>query len=440
MNTPNTQIITPRWIIPIVPRDLVLTEHSLVVEGRSIVAIAPRDEVISAYPNADELRLDNQVLLPGFINVHCHAAMTLLRGVADDKEMLDWLTNWIWPIEGQLVDEEFVYDGSRLAALEMLRSGTTCVADSYFFPDQIARAFSELRIRSQIGLSVINFQNAWAKNEEDHIHKALAFRDQVKNHPLITTAFAPHAPYTVTDGGFEKIRLYAEQLDLAIHLHLHETEKEVTDSIAEYGVRPITRMNQLGILSPSLQAVHMTQLRDDEIELLAASNAHIAHCPESNMKLASGVCPVPQLLRNNVNVALGTDGAASNNDLDMLQEGRSASLLAKVTTQDATSLSATEVLEMMTLQGAKFLGMEDEIGSLEIGKLADMTAVDLSEPCHQPVYHPASQLVYTASGRDVTHTWVNGELLMQDRQFTQADSAGIQAHTDEWQQRIEASL
>ena len=434
------EIITPSWIAPVAPEPGVLTDHSLVIDGTQIVAVCPTGQARTHYPDAAETQLDQHLLTPGFVNVHGHAAMTLLRGVADDREMMDWLTNWIWPIEGELVTEDLVYDGTRLAALEMILSGTTCAADTYFFPEAAARAFTDMGFRAQVCMPVLQFSNAWASGEEEHIHKGLAFRDSIKNSPLITTAFAPHAPYTVTDDGFRRVKLYAEQLDLPIHLHLHETATEVSDAVNETGVRPITRLAELDILSPALQAVHMTQLRDDEIELLTRHGVQVAHCPESNMKLASGVCRVHDLRAAGINVALGTDGAASNNDLDMLQEVRSATLLSKVHTGDATSLTAQECLEMMTLSGARFFGLEEQIGSLEPGKLADITAIDLSGPTFQPLYDPVSQLIYTATGRDVTHVWINGRQVLKARELQQRDTGSILASTRAWQEKISTMM
>ena len=440
MATDRLEIITPSWIAPVAPGPRVLTDHSLVIDGEQIVAVCPTGQARADYPGAAETVLAGHLLTPGFVNVHGHAAMTLLRGIADDREMMDWLTNWIWPIEGELVTEELVYDGTRLAALEMILSGTTCAADTYFFPEAAARAFTDMNFRAQVCMPVLQFGNAWASGEEEHIHKGLAFRDSIRNSQLITTAFAPHAPYTVTDEGFRRVKLYAEQLDLPVHLHLHETATEVSDAIVETGMRPITRLAELGILSPALQAVHMTQLRDDEIELLARHGVQIAHCPESNMKLASGVCRVHDLRAAGINVALGTDGAASNNDLDMLQEVRSATLLSKIHTGDATSLTAQECLEMMTLNGAKFFGLEEQIGSLEPGKLADITAIDLSGPTFQPLYDPVSQLIYTATGRDVTHVWIHGRQVLKAREPQHSDTGSILASTRTWQEKISTMM
>ena len=434
------QILSPEWLVPVVPARLILEDYSLVLADERIEAVVPRAEAIKSYPGVAEIRLPHQLMTPGFINVHGHAAMTLLRGLADDKEMMDWLTNWIWPIENQLVDKQFVYDGTRLGVLEMIMSGTTCASDLYFFPDIVAEAISEMQFRAQITLPVMQFENSWAKDEDDHIHKGLAFRDSIKNDLMMTTAFAPHSPYTVSDRGFKKIKLYAEQLNIPIHLHLHETAQECDDSVKDYGVRPIARMNSLGILSADLQAVHMTHLKDDEVDLLATYSVQIAHCPESNLKLSSGICRIHDLREAGLNVALGTDGAASNNDLDMIQEARTAAMTSKSFSGDATSLNAFETLEMMTIAGAKFLGLDTHIGSLETGKLADITCIDLSSVVFQPIYNPVSQLVYTATGRDVKNVWIHGRQLINNGEPQMIDVAGIAKAANKWRNLIRQLL
>ena len=431
-------IVRARWVAPVVPAATLLENHCIVVDQGRIAMSGSPEEAHAAYADLPEIDLDTHLLIPGLVNCHCHAAMSLLRGYADDLDMMTWLTDVIWPIEGALVDADFVYDGTRLAAAEMLRTGTTCVADSYFFPESAARAFEEMNIRAQVGLPVLRFGNAWAKNEEDHIHKGLAFRDRVKNSSLITTAFAPHSPYAVTDAAFEKVVRYAEQLELPIHLHLHETAQEVDDSVNEQGARPITRMRELGVMSPALQAVHMTQLRENEIELMATNGCQVVHCPESNLKLASGFCPVQSLRQCGVNVAIGTDGPASNNNLDLIGETRTASLVSKMVSGDASSLGTFAALEMMTINGARFLGLEDKIGSLEAGKLADMVAIDFSDFMFQPMYDPLSQLIYTASGQNVSHVWVGGEPLLDECEFTRVDLNAIVGRTARWQEKVKA--
>lgn len=420
-----------------VPEGLVLTDHSLVISGDKIVDLLPRQQAKSQYPDHIETELPHHALTPGFINVHGHAAMTLLRGYADDKALMDWLNNYIWPAEGRFISHEYVYDGTALAIAEMIRGGTTCAIDSYFFPNASADAYTDLGFRAQVSMPIIQFPTNWAKDEADHLHKALEVHNDIKSRPLIRTALAPHAPYTVTDSGFEKIVMYAEELEIPIHLHLHETASEVEDAIRDTGMRPIARMQELGVISPTLQAVHMTQLTEDEIRLIADNNVNIAHCPDSNLKLGSGYCPVPDLMAAGINVAVGTDGVASNNNLDMSAELRSAALLAKGLTGITTHVNAAQALSMGTINGARLMGREDELGSLEIGKLADVIAIDLSDPLSQPVHHPISQVVYSTSGEQVSHVWIHGKAKLKDRQFTDIDIRPIIAHANEWHGRMQ---
>ena len=434
---PNGFVVSPEWIIPVVPTGTVLTSHSIVVQGDRIIDLLPANRAIETYPDWENLHLPNQAVMPGLINVHGHAAMTLLRGYADDKRLMDWLNNHIWPAESSYIDYDFVFDGTSLAIAEMISTGTTCAVDSYFFPDAEAEAYGKHKFRAQICLPVIQFPNAWAKDEAEHFHKALGFHNDHKNRPMITTALAPHAPYTVSDDAFEKIAVYAEELEIPVHLHLHETATEVEDAIAQSGMRPIERLRRLGIISPALQAVHMTQLNDAEIALLRENSVNIAHCPDSNLKLASGICPVTSLLEADINVAVGTDGVASNNNLDMLAELRSAALLAKGYTHDPTNVTAAQALAMGTINGARFLGREAELGSLEIGKLADFIAIDLSGPGNQPVYNPISQIIYSASGADVSHSWINGNAVYVDHKFTTLDIDSTIARAKQWKAKIQ---
>ena len=437
MSTINTNfIVSPRWILPVIPRNSLLENHSLIVIENKIAHILPTTDIPEKYQELTHLELPNQLLLPGLVNTHGHAAMALLRGYADDFELKTWLAEHIWPAENRLVDFDFVYDGTTLAIAEMISSGTTTVADSYFFPDASAKAYIDHGFRAQVGLPIIHFPNAWANTEEEHINKGLGVRDSLKNQKLITPALAPHAPYSVTDAGFEQVRMYAEQLEMPVHLHLHETAAEVSDAIAETSKRPIQRMKELGILSPSLQAVHMTQLIPQEINDLSQRQTHIAHCPVSNLKLSSGFCPASDLMSHNVNVALGTDGAASNNNLDMIEEMKIAALMAKGMTGNASSLPIHQVIEMATINGAKFLGLEDKIGSLEPGKCADMISVDLSALKFQPMHNPASDLLYAASGDQVCHVWIDGEHQLSNRTLTNMDTARVRANARQWQAKI----
>ena len=429
-------LIHARWLIPVEPDNTVLDHHSLAIKNGRIHAILATDEARRRYQGAVELKLDQHALIPGLINAHTHAAMSLFRGLADDLPLMEWLNNHIWPAEGAWVSPEFVYDGTRLAMAEMLRGGTTCFNDMYFFPDETARAADAARMRAAVGMILIDFPTAWAANAQDYIDKGLALHDHYKPHPLISTAFAPHAPYTVSDAPLEHMRMLADQLNVPIHMHVHETAFEVQDAVNRLGERPLARLEKLGLLTPQLLAVHMTQLNDDEIASCARGGISVIHCPESNLKLASGFCPVHKLMSAGVNVALGTDGAASNNDLDMFSEMRTAALLAKTVAGDASALPAATALRMATLNGAKALCLDDETGSLMPGKAADITAVHLGDIETQPLYHPVSQLVY-AGGRDkVTDVWVAGRHLLKQRALTTLDETELLAKAAAWQQRI----
>ncbi len=428
-------LIHARWVVPVEP-DGVLEHYSLAIDGGRIVDLLPTDQAKAEYRAGNEIDLPGHVLIPGLINAHTHAGMALMRGLADDRPLLTWLNEHIWPAEGRWVGAEFVRDGSLLAMAEMLRGGITCFNDMYFFPDEVARQAESVGMRAVVGLIVIDFPTAWAQNADEYLHKGLEVHDSLRNHPLITTAFAPHAPYTVSDGPLEKVAMYAEELDVPIHIHVHETADEVAQSIETHGVRPIARLERLGLVSPRLLAVHMTQLEPAEIELFARSGAHVAHCPESNLKLASGFCPVARLHESEVNVALGTDGAASNNDLDMFGEMRTAALLAKGVSGDASALPAAAALRMATLDGARALGIDDVTGSLVPGKAADVVAVRLDDIETSPVYHPLSQLVY-ASGRDkVTDVWVAGRHVVKDRELATIDRERLLARTAEWRAKL----
>jgi 5-methylthioadenosine/S-adenosylhomocysteine deaminase len=362
--------------------------------------------------------------------------MTLMRGIADDLPLMDWLQNHIWPLEQKWMSEAFVKDGTDLAIAEMILGGTTCFNDMYFFPEIIAAQTLQHGIRAKVGLIVIDFPSAWAQNADEYIEKGLALHDQLRLSDLCTTAFAPHAPYTVSDEPLRKIRTLADELELPIHIHLHETHNEVEQSQAQSGQRPLQRLHELGLVNPSLIAVHMTQLTDEEISLFAESGAHIVHCPESNLKLASGFCPVARCLAAGINVALGTDGAASNNDLDMLGEMRTAALLGKAVAGDASAVPAMTALRMATINGAKALGIDACCGSLSPGKAADVIAIDLNTLETQPLYCPVSQIVYAACRQQVTDVWVAGKRLLTKRQLMTLNVDDLKAKIAEWQQRL----
>ena len=435
------QIIYGRWVIPLdteTESDKSVLEHyAVVIDNGIIVDILSADKCRKKYQGAIEHHLDSHAPLPGFINTHTHAAMSLMRGMADDLPLMDWLNNHIWPAEAKCVNYKFVKQGTELAIAEMLRSGTTTFNDMYFFPDAAAKAAEQSGIRACIGLIVIDFPSAWAKDGAEYLHKGLELYEQYRHHPLITTAFAPHAPYTVSDDNFIKINALAEELDIPVHIHLHETTDEIQQSLSNTALRPIKRLEQLGLLSPSLLAVHMTQLQEDEFEVLQRYGVNVVHCPQSNMKLASGFCPVSRLLENNVNTALGTDGAASNNDLDMLGELQSAALLAKAVSGDASSVPAYSALRIATINGAKALGIDAITGSLVKGKAADIIAIDLDAIETQPVYHPVSQIVYSASREQVSDVWVQGKHLLKGRKLMTIDEGEVKRQAGEWKKSVE---
>ncbi|CAA9891024.1 5-methylthioadenosine/S-adenosylhomocysteine deaminase [Candidatus Methylobacter favarea] len=429
-------LIHARWIIPVEPESVTLEHHTLVIDGGRIVDLLPTGLARQKYQGLATENLENHALLPGLINCHTHAAMTLMRGIADDLHLMDWLQNHIWPLEQKWMSEAFVRDGTDLAIAEMIRGGTTCFNDMYFYPEVTAAQAIQHGIRAIVGLIVIDFPTVWASNTAEYIEKGLALHDQLRHQSLISAAFAPHAPYTVSDEALQKIRTLADELELPVHMHLHETLHEVEEAQKQNGRRPLQRLHELGLINPSFLGVHMTQLSGDEISLFAHTGAHIVHCPESNLKLASGFCPVAKCLAAGINVALGTDGPASNNDLDMFGEMRTAALLGKAVAGDASAVPAMTALRMATINGARALGLDNEIGSLSIGKSADVIAIDLSCLETQPLYCPVSQIVYAASRQQVTDLWVAGRCLLKQRQLTTINTADLKLKVAEWQQRL----
>jgi 5-methylthioadenosine/S-adenosylhomocysteine deaminase len=405
-----------RWVVPIVPRGLVLERHTLVLDGGRIADVLPTPEATARYRGREAVTLGSHAVTPGLVNAHTHAAMTLLRGVGDDLPLMRWLSERIWPLEKALVSAEFVHDGGRLAALEMLRSGTTCASDMYFYPEASVRAFRSLGMRIVAGIIAIEFPTAYAADAEDYLRKGLAARDGLRSDPLVSFTLAPHAPYTVSDSTLQRIAMLADELDLPIHTHVHETDDEIRQSLAQHGVRPLARLERLGMVSERLIAVHAVHLDDAEIALLAERGASMAHCPASNLKLGSGIAPTARAVAAGVNLAIGTDGAASNNRVDMLSELRLAALLAKGATGDASALGAPTVLESATLGGARALGLGSRIGSIEIGKEADLVAFDLAPPETQPLYDVISHVVYCAGREQVTDVWVAGRRVVEARQ------------------------
>ena len=430
-------LISARWIVPVEPENTVLEQHSIAISNGKIIDLLPTEKALAKYPDATFVEKNDHVLTPGFVNAHTHAAMSLYRGIADDLPLMEWLNDHIWPAEAKWVSPDFMRDGVELAIAEMLSSGTTCFNDMYFFPDIVAKTAQEIGIRAMVGLIVIDFPTVWAKDADEYLDKGMSVHDEARSLSLVNTAFAPHAPYTVSDAPMEKIRTYADELDIPIHMHVHETAHEVQESVAQFGIRPIERLENLGLLNQRLLAVHMTQLLPAEIESVAKYGVHVMHCPESNLKLNSGYCPVRELNQAGANVALGTDSAASNNDLDMLGEMRTAALIAKTVADDATALPAWKALRMATINGAKALAMENEIGSLEIGKSADIVAVNLNNIGTQPVYDPVSQLVYSATRNQISDAWVHGKQLLKQGKLTTIDADSVIDKAKHWGEKIQ---
>lgn len=411
----------------------------MVCEQGKIIDILATDKALKKYPNAEWIERKSHALIPGLINSHTHAAMSLFRGIADDVPLMEWLEGHIWPAEAKWVSPEFMRDGVQLAIAEMLMSGTTCFNDMYFHSDTVARTAQDMGIRAFVGMIVLDFPSAWAANADEYFQKGMAVHDEVRSLSRVNTTMAPHAPYTVSDESLETVRTYADELYVPIHMHIHETADEVRNAVEQHDQRPLARLHKLGLLNPRMMAVHMTQLTDEEIALTAEQGIHVVHCPESNLKLASGLCPVAQLLEAGTNVCLGTDSASSNNDLDMLGEMRTACLIAKTTANDARALPAWQALEMATINGAKALNVQDEIGSLEVGKSADFVAIDLNHLSTQPVYNPISQIVYSASREQITDVWVEGQARVQDKQLLNQDVNHILQNAAEWGERLASS-
>lgn len=430
-------LIIPRWCVPVEPANVVLEDHAVAVGTGRILDLLPLDEARSRYQPSVIVERPEHMLIPGFVNAHTHAAMTMLRGIADDLPLEQWLKEGIWPAERRWVSAELVRDGTELAIAEMLLSGTTCFSDQYFFPDIVAETAVDAGVRIMVGTPVVDFPTAWAESVSEYLRKATDLvHDPYADHALVTSCFVPHSTYALSDESFVELRILADQLDKRVQIHLHETAAEVSGSLVQYGKRPLARLTELGLVNASLLAVHAVHMNPDEIEQMANAGVNVAHCPKSNLKLASGFAPLGRYRAAGVNVAIGTDGAASNNKLDMIEEMRTAALLAKAVSGDAAAASAAEVLQMATLDGARALGLERETGSIESGKWADLACVDLRRCNSQPVYDPVSQLVYTANASQVTDVWVAGRQQLDNGQLSSINVDNVLSRTSEWRDRI----
>jgi 5-methylthioadenosine/S-adenosylhomocysteine deaminase len=425
-------LIEAGWIIPVEPAGAVLPQHAVAVSDGRIVALAPIEAARGAFVARETVSLPRHVLIPGLVNLHTHAAMSLMRGLADDLPLMTWLHDHIWPAEAKHVSPDFVYDGTLLAAAEMLRGGVTCANDMYFFPEAAGRAFLDAGMRAALGLIAVEFPTQYAGDPEAYLAKGLATRDALRHESRLSFCMAPHAPYTVSDRTFTRLVTLAEELDLPIHVHLHETADEVARSFAEYGARPIDRLRGLGLLSPRLIAVHAVHLTEEELDRLADHGCSVAHCPSSNLKLASGFAKVADMLARGINLGLGTDGAASNNRLDVFTEMRTAALLAKAVAGRADALPAADALRAATLGGARALGLDGVTGSLLPGKAADLCAVSLDRLELAPCFDVASHLVYACSRDDVTHVWVDGQIVVSERQLVRIEASALENRIFLW--------
>lgn len=429
-------LLLPRWLIPIEPHNVYMEDYAVAIDQGHIVDVLPQRKATQQYQAKNTVQLENHALMPGLVNMHTHSPMTLFRGMADDLALMDWLHNHIWPAEKKWLGDEFCYDGTRLAILEMLRSGTTCFNENFFFCGGIGKAVNEMGMRACLGITVIDFETNQAKTPEEYFTVAEKIYQQWQNHPLITYAIAPQGPYSCSDATFQRVKEFSEKYNIPIHLHLHETNDEIQQSLQNYNKRAIKRMFELGILTPRTQCIHMTQINDEDMEILRQVKPNIVHCPTSNLKLASGFAPITKFLEAKLNVSIGTDGAASNNDLDMFGEIQLASLLGKAVSKNPTALNAAMALRMATLNGAKAMNLDHEIGTIAIGKAADLIAVDLSALNTQPIYNPISHLVYAINSRQVSDVWVAGKQLLKNGDFPDFDTKAILAIANEWKNKI----
>jgi 5-methylthioadenosine/S-adenosylhomocysteine deaminase len=429
-------IVHAKWLLSGIPNQPALENHSLCIADGKIQAVLPTAHVQEKYTAT---RVDNyleHLIMPGIVNAHTHIGMNYFRGLGSDLSLMDWLNNHMLPTEKKWLSHEFVYDVSLFAMAEMIRSGTTCFNDMFYFAPATAEATIKSGMRAGIGLTVIEFPTKWAQTTDEYFAKGLDFYEQYKNNPYITPTLAPHAPYTVSDESFIRIRELSEKFQLKINLHLHETLDEIDQSMKQFGKRPIRRLYDLGLLSPQLIAIHCANLNEEDLDLLAETKPSVVHCPESNMKLASGICPVAKLRDAGVNVALGTDSVASNNDLDMLSEIRSASLLSKISTLNPESLKAHEALALATMNGAKAMGLDKTIGSLEVNKAADFIAINMNDIEMLPVFEPEAQVVYSSNRQQVSDVWVDGKQLMKNRKLLTLDEQELKRKAELFSQKI----
>ena len=426
------------WVIPVEPAGVILRDHSVVISDDRVLALLPHADAAAAYPQFTSIALPDRLLLPGLINAHTHAAMTLLRGYADDLVLQTWLQERIWPVEARWVDPKFVADGTTLACVEMLRGGVTTFADMYFFPESAIESVLAAGMRINVGLTYLNVATNYASTEEEYLTKGLQLHEKWAGHAHVGFSLAPHATYSTSPASLDRIAGLCQDHGLGVHTHLHETAVEVESERQEFGMSGVARLAEADALGPYFFGAHGVHLDESDIATLASAEASIVHCPSSNLKLGSGIAPIAALLDAGVNVALGTDGAASNNRLDLWQEMRTAALLAKGEARDPTSLPAHQALRMATLAGAYALGRSHDLGSLQPGKQADVISVDIGGVENAPMYDPASAAVYVLGREHVRDVWVAGRQVVDDGQCTTVDQVRAVAAVRDWADRLSA--
>jgi 5-methylthioadenosine/S-adenosylhomocysteine deaminase len=429
-------LLSARWIVPVEPSTRTLESHSIAIRDGRIVAVLPTSDAERRYSATQRIERPEHAVLPGLINAHTHAPMTLLRGCAEDRPLMPWLQEVVWPLERRWLDPEFVHDGALLAIAEMLRAGVTCFGDMYFWPDVVARTAAESHMRAAIGLVVVDAPTGWCATVDEYFDKGLRLHDEYRGDPLISTLLAPHSPYAVGDESLRRIGRLADELEIPVMTHLHESTDEIERSVKQHGCRPLARLQRLGLVTPQLIAVHFVHATEEDMETLAVAGASVVHCPESNLKLGNGVSPLPRLLEHGLPVALGTDGAASNNDLDVLAEARTAGLLAAGVTGTPGSVRAADLLRLATLEGARALGLGDSTGSIVAGKWADLCCIDLSPARSQPVHDVSTTIVYSCNSSQVTDTWVAGRHVYGDDTLFYIDEDRLRGIAERWRRRM----
>ena len=418
----------------------VIERGAVAVDGRDIVAVDTAEAIAAKYRGRETIDAAGGVIMPGLINTHTHAPMVLFRGLADDLALMEWLQKYIFPAEAKTVTPDFVRAGTRLAALEMIESGTTAYADMYYFEEEIARVTKAAGLRGILGQTIIQFPVPDAKTPQEGLARTERFAQQFAGDELITAAVAPHAMYTLDAETLKACRAMADRLRIPVIIHLAETQDEIKTAAEKYRATPTAFLESIGFWGPRTLANHGVHLTAADVATLAARKVGVSHNPESNMKLASGIAPVEEMRAAGISVGLGTDGAASNNDLDMFEAMRQAAFLHKLKNGDPRAVAAPVALEMATIGGARALGMEKEIGSLEAGKRADLLIVSMSSARQTPMYDPVSHLVYVTRGDDVRTTIVNGKVLMRDRKPLTLDAAQVLADARAFAAKVRAAV